>query len=266
MNNVGAYIHIGKIKFMTSMVYRFEFFASIFASGAIIFSTVFLWKAVYHSLTKVDGLSEDQMITYAILSALLGIIFNVSVERSMFERILQGDIAIDFIRPTDILLSYLAEDMGIAVSFLISKFIPMFLLISLLIYKPVSTGPVSLILFIVSSILSYMILWLLSALTGILYMKFYDLGNVGFVKDAIIALLSGSIIPIWFFPQRIKNVLGFLPFQYTYQAPLGIFIGKYSVYEAVVSILIQAVWICMISLGLIYIWNRFSKNVLIQGG
>ena len=266
LKNNSAYFYIIKIKLITALVYRFEFIASIVASGIMMFSTVFLWKAVYHALTQVDGLTENQMITYAILSVLLGMLFNISVEKSMYERILQGDIAIDFVRPTDIMLCYLAEDIGVSISAFIMKFIPIFILVSVFYFPPMPVNFVSFLLFIISSVLSYGILWIIEALIGTMHMRFFELGNIGFIKDTIIALLSGSVVPIWFFPEPLRTVLGFLPFPYTYQTPLGIYIGKYSVYEALVSMTIQAIWFCLLLLLLNTIWSKFSKKVMVYGG
>ncbi len=266
MKSIGAYIYIARMKFMASMVYRFEFFASVFASGIMLFATVFLWKAIFHAFTKVDGLTESQMVTYAIFSSLLTTVFNVNVEKAMFDRILQGEIAIDFIRPTHVILSYLAEDIGIAASFFVSKFVPMLIMISIFYYKPMPESILALILSIISAMLSFGILWIIGAMMGLVYMKLYDLANIGFVKDAVIALLSGSIIPIWFFPERIRVVMSFLPFQYTYQTPLGIYIGKYSHYESLISMIIQAIWLCLLIIALNLMWRKYSKNILIQGG
>lgn len=251
---------------MTSIVYRFEFFTSVFASGILMLSMVFLWRAVYHAVNIVDGLNENQMVTYAILSALLGVIFNVGVERAMYDRVLQGDIAIDFVRPTNIMLCYLAEDIGVAIGSFISKFIPMLVLVSIFFYTPLPVNFVSFILFTVSSALSFGILWLMNAIIGVMHIKLFDLGSIGYIKDAVIALLSGSIIPIWFLPEKIRVVLSFFPFQYTYQTPLGIYIGKYSPYDALVSIIIQGIWICLLLMALNTVWKKFSKKVMVQGG
>jgi ABC-2 type transport system permease protein len=266
MKSLAAYLYFAKMKFMTSFIYRFEFIASVLSSILIIFSTVFMWKTVYHAVKSVDGSTESQMITYAILAALLGMVFNVNVEKALYERMLQGDIAVDFIRPTNIILCYLAEDIGMVMGSLLNRFVPMFIFISIFFYKPAPANPVAVLLFVVSSILSFGILWLIDAIVGVSHMKLFDIGTFVFVKDAIVVLLSGSIIPIWFLPEKIRVVLSFLPFQYIYQTPLGIYIGKYSLYDAAVSMLIQAVWIGLLLITLNTIWENVRKNLMVQGG
>jgi ABC-2 type transport system permease protein len=266
MKSFSAYLYFIKMKLLTSFIYRFEFIASVAGSLIVMMASVFLWKTVYHAVTTVDGIGINQMITYAILSGLLRIIFNVSVERAMYERILQGDIAIDYIRPTNILMCYLAEDIGIAMGALITKILPMLLLISIFFYAPLPASWLSFLLFIFSLILSFGISWLIDALVGVMHIKLFDLGSIGFIKDAIILLISGSIVPTWFFPEKIRIILGFLPFQYIYQTPLGIYIGKYSPNEIIASLIIQGLWVCLLLFWLDFIWKRYSKHVLVQGG
>jgi ABC-2 type transport system permease protein len=89
---------------------------------------------------------------------------------------------------------------------------------------------------------------------------------MGVVKDTIVSILSGSLIPIWFFPEGVQKVLAYLPFQYTYQTPLGLYIGKITVSEGLLQILIQFVWIVILGGLTIIAWRRARRNVLIQGG
>lgn len=266
MKPVHAYIYLAKMKLMITLVYRFEVIASVMSSAITMLSTIFLWKTVYHAIKNVDNFNEKQMITYAIISALLGMVFTFNVEKVLYDRVFQGDIAIDFFRPASILLCYFAEDVGSAISALMCKFIPMTVVIVVFFVKPGPASPLALVLFIVSSVLSYGILWLIDAIVGVFHFKSISLGNIGYIKNVLVSLLSGSIIPIWFFPEKIRNVLRVFPFQYTYQTPIGIYIGTYDCYDAVFLMMVQCLWVCILFIVLHVMWNRTSKNILIQGG
>jgi ABC-type uncharacterized transport system permease subunit len=52
---------------------------------------------------------------------------------------------------------------------------------------------------------------LLSALTGMITFWAMYLGRLGVVKDVLVNILSGMLIPIWFFPPFSAG--RFLPFQ-----------------------------------------------------
>jgi ABC-2 type transport system permease protein len=122
------------------------------------------------------------------------------------------------------------------------------------------------LLFIPSCLLSYGILWLLSALVGLIAFWVMELGNMGIVKDSIVRVLSGSIVPLWFFPESVQNVSKFLPFQYTFQTPLGIYIGETGPAAALSSMAVQAVWIGILFLLLAAFWKKTKTKTLIQGG
>jgi ABC-2 type transport system permease protein len=115
-------------------------------------------------------------------------------------------------------------------------------------------------------VLSYAILWLLSAIVGLVAFWAMELGNMGMVKDSIVRILSGSIIPLWFFPSSIQTISKFLPFQYTYQTPLAIYIGEIRTVDALKAMGIQFVWIAALYVLLYVVWNKAKKKTLIQGG
>jgi ABC-2 type transport system permease protein len=82
----------------------------------------------------------------------------------------------------------------------------------------------------------------------------------------LIRILSGSFVPLWFFPQWVQKVSAFLPFIYIYQTPLSIYIGKINVKQAFQSMLIQFVWILILSFILSRIWKKACRMVTVQGG
>lgn len=262
-----AYIYIIKMKLLTSLAYRFEVFSSIFTNFILMFSGVFIWKAAYTGTSgTVDGVSEKQMVTYIILSFLLSSIFANDVDNVVNDRVREGTIVSDFIRPLNPVLCWFMEDVGNSVSALVLRFMPLLIIAAAIFRFSLPGSLTAAILFILSCILSYSILWLISGITGLLAFWIVELGNMGIVKNVIISIFSGSMVPLWFFPENIRTFASFLPFQYTYQTPLSIYIGKATPSEAVFSMLLQLVWIFLLT-GVIYLmWNSAKKKLLVQGG
>lgn len=263
---MSAYYYLAKMKLMVFLTYRFEVFTSLGTNLIIIVANIFLWKAAYRGIDSVAGVNESQMLTYAIMSILLAAFFSVNVENTIQNRITQGDIAIDLFRPINLMLGYLAEDIGIAVSSIISKLIPLLIIMAVFIQAPMSADLEAFILFLLSTVFSFMISWLISALIGLLCFWVLQLGEVKTIKDGIILLLSGKIIPLWLFPESMQKVLEFLPFQYIYQTPLSIYVGKLPPAKIASSMTIQLVWVILFTALLCFGWRRARKRVLIQGG
>ena len=263
---MSGYYYLAKMKLLVFLSYRFEAFTSLGTNLIVAVANIYLWKAAYKGIDSVAGVKEDQMLTYTIMSTLLASFFSVNIEQALQERISQGDIAIDFFRPINIFLKYLAEDVGIAVSSLLSKLLPLFVIMTLLVQPPVPDSPIAFVLFLLSAVFSFLILWLISALISLLCFWVIQLGEIKTIKDGIILLLSGKIIPLWLFPKKIQTIISFLPFPYVYQTPLSIYIGQVQPEEAAASMLIQFVWIVLFTALLCFGWSRARKRVLIQGG
>jgi ABC-2 type transport system permease protein len=90
--------------------------------------------------------------------------------------------------------------------------------------------------------------------------------GVGGITRLIIALLSGSFIPLWFFPDWARKVLSYLPFASIYHAPLSIYIGKIRDLEALNTILLQAVWMIALFICSRFLWSRSKRHLMVHGG
>jgi len=263
---MGAYYYLAKMKILVSLTYRFEVFAAAGTNFILMIASTFLWKAAYRGVDNVAGVNESRMITYAMVSILLTSFFDIRVDYTLYERIRQGEIAIDFFRPINLLLCYLAEDIGQSISSVFNKLLPLIVIMVVFIQIPTPAGFTAGLLFILSTSMSFMILWIICALIGLLCFWVIELGHIRAIMEGIIVLLSGKLIPLWLFPESVQNVLKFLPFQYIYQTPLSIYIGQLTLEQTVFSLIIQFVWIVILAILLRLIWGNARKCVLIQGG
>ena len=83
---------------------------------------------------------------------------------------------------------------------------------------------------------------MLAALLGMCAFKTIVMGPIRNVKGFVMKLLSGSVIPLWFFPDGVRVVLECLPFVNIYQLPLGIYIGRYTFGEMLLRTVLQLFW------------------------
>jgi ABC-2 type transport system permease protein len=267
INYMKAYLYYMKMRILTEFSYRFDVFASLGSNIIILLTTVYIWKSAYHnSAISVNGVTETDMITYTIISVILSIFFSNSIQDTLNNRIREGNIAIDFLRPIHLLISYFADEVGKSISSLLNKGIGIFIISSLVFHLPLPKSFLSFFLFSISCVLSFTILWLLSAICGVFAFWVVELGNMGMVKDALVLFLSGSFVPIWFYPKELQIVSKFLPFQYTFQTPLSIYIGKLPISDAWVSIMIQTIWVFIFAWILIRLWKKAQYKTFVQGG
>jgi ABC-2 type transport system permease protein len=261
-----AYAYRARIKLLTAAAYRFDLFTRLITNGLLMVATVFLWRTAYQGIGQVAGVDRGQMLTYAVVSILMSSIFQRGVQDAIPSRVREGDIAVDLLRPMSPLGGWLADDIGGAAAALATQLPPLLLLGILIAHIPLPHSPQALLLFVPMVLLGFLINWLLAALVGLIAFWTIQLGHLGYVKDAIVRILSGSLAPLWFFPVWFQQITVWTPFPYAFQAPLGVYIGRTGVPEALRAMAIQGAWVCLLFGALALVWRAARRRVLVQGG
>lgn len=80
-------------------------------------------------------------------------------------------------------------------------------------------------------------------------------------------LLSGATVPIAFFPEPLKTVVYYLPFQSIYNAPLTLLLDGSPTLETVVTTIgTQLLWcVGMTLLGKLF-WKLSLRQITVNGG
>jgi ABC-2 type transport system permease protein len=85
-------------------------------------------------------------------------------------------------------------------------------------------------------------------------------------KYWLMELLSGLLIPMTFFPEPIRRVLAWLPFEHVAFTPLQIYLGKLAPAEALLMLAAQWFWVvALLWLGARW-WSLSSRKITIHGG
>lgn len=79
-------------------------------------------------------------------------------------------------------------------------------------------------------------------------------------------LFAGTVVPLWFYPTVLYNIAMVLPFRFISYEPVSIFIGRTSLGDGWLVIVMQIVWLAIFIALEAYIWNRVQRKVIIQGG
>ena len=131
-----------------------------------------------------------------------------------------GEIVMDMMKPTDFQLYLFSHSFG-RLLFNVIVSVPIFILAIFIfkIYLPDSLGVLA--LFAVSLSMSYLLTFLIDFMVSLVSFWTTQNQGVGGFTRLIIALLSGSFIPLWFFPEWARNVLSYFPFASIYHVPLS---------------------------------------------
>ena len=122
------------------------------------------------------------------------------------------------------------------------------------------------LLYIVTCVFAYLINFFFNISFGFTAFVFKNLWGSNLLKNCIVGFLSGSVIPLAFFPEAMKNVLSILPFASLSYTPVMIYMGMYSGMDIVFYLGLQILW-CFAFWGLSkLIWNIVIKHLSVQGG
>ena len=86
------------------------------------------------------------------------------------------------------------------------------------------------------------------------------------VKEALLRLLTGQLIPLSFFPPVVQRIFDFLPFSSMIYTPVMIYLDKYAPLELVFVLLRQVIWIILLYVIGSLIWKQVVKRLVVLGG
>lgn len=261
-----SYLYVMKTQLIRSFTYRFDVYGNIIMQTIIMVTTAFFWRALFGSGSFGNGMTADSMLTYTIISSAMSVLFTTGVERRIQRSVQQGSISVEMIHPINVFGVYFAEDMGTILALVFQNLLPIIIIGSLLIKVPVIASVSAIPMFAASLLLSVGINWLLAAIFGMWAFTAVEMDALIQVKKHLLRLLSGSIIPIWFFPDSLRAVLEALPFVYIYQLPLDIYVGSVSTEDILRRMVIQVIWFAVLGTAFFILQRRVLGKVMVQGG
>jgi len=264
--NVKKYIYIIKTQIIKSMTYEFSVYGNIFLQTIIMITSAYFWKALYKGQESVGAVDAESMLTYIIISSMMSVLLITNVEKRIEMSVGKGTVATDMMKPVNLFGVYFAEDLGSVFALVFQNMLPILIIGIIFIKVPAMADVSALPLFVIAVLESFMINWLIAALFGMIAFAAVSIDALIQVKKHLIRLLSGSIIPIWFFPSGVAKVLSSLPFVYIYQLPLSIYIGKGERAEQIAGMKIQFLWLVALTAVFIFAQKRVTKKVMVQGG
>ena len=262
---ISKYYAYAKKRFLSKSAYRFDHLMGILSTCLQFFIFYEIYTTLYGNRDSVDGVSMSMVTTNFVLSLGLNAIF-VPDDYFLPSRIWDGSIATELLRPISFKGRMIAENIGDACFNLIFKFVPVLLIAILTTGIERPAGPESLVLFVVSAVLGYGVVWTISFLIQMTAFWLINIWSLITIKDVFVNVLSGMMIPLWFMPDWMTGVLRYTPFASIYFTPVQIYLGELSSWEIVFKCAVQILWTLIIfTLGDI-LWNKGQKKLVVHGG
>lgn len=257
------YQSIIHITLKSRLTYAWDFLGSGFFMIVVMFVFVKLWQTTFNAQPTIENFSLAQMIWYLLGTEL--IIMSMSPVHRVIEReIKEGDVAVRLNKPYSFFLFHYSQFLG-------EQMVKAMIL--LVIGGTVTYSLVGAINFSIYSIPALMISLLLASLSNFVYgyligiaaFWFEDISGLYFILDRIKWLLGGFLLPISLFPEPLKTIVQYLPFQYFIYAPARLIVDfswKHWLQVVSIQILIAAIFIGLA----LFVYRCGIKKLNVNGG
>jgi ABC-2 type transport system permease protein len=195
---------------------------------------------------------------------LMSLILEVDATRLIREKIREGTIATDLMKPISVPFYFFSD--GLGQTGLHALLVIPSLLCALLLVRIDVPSPATFAAFLVAFVIGYGVNFFLNFLMNCI--AFWTLET--FAAQLIVRwtsdLLSGQIIPLTFFPGLLGRLVFALPFSAIYSTPLLIYVGIIPRSQWLLSFAVQAMWLVLFAALASVVWRAAANRVVIQGG
>ncbi len=262
------YLALTRAGILESFQYRMAMLVMV--AGNLLYLTVvyFFWKAVYASSgsSVVNGMTFSDTLIYLVLATAL---FNFMEMYTVWEigrNIQSGKIVLDLLKPMRFRSFLFWSYSGTFVTQFFFTFLPTFIIVCIVTNGAVPLG-INLLYFTISVVMAVVINYAIDFMTGTICLYTESIWGINIMKQVIVLLLSGANIPIAFFPDTMKKIVGYLPFKSIYNTPLTILLEKNPDITVVAEALgIQLFWcITLLVLSSLF-WKVSLRKITVNGG
>lgn len=247
-------------------VYRINVLVAVVGLVLRVYVLYLVWTELYRANAAVApaGITLNSMLTYTIVGQLLLLGLQVDSAPLIREKVREGFIATDLIRPVRFPLYLLADNAGAAILRLCVA-LPAALFAGVLLRPTLPSWPHA-IAFGASVVLGFAVVFLLDLLANLT--AFWTLETFGLQYMLRFAgfVLSGVFVPLWFFPDALRPVLFALPFASIQSTPLSIFVGRLDGVDVITALGVQIAWVALLSLVVARTWRAAERRITVQGG
>jgi ABC-2 type transport system permease protein len=263
---MNPYLAILRGSYMVGMIYRFGFVFTILGNVVFMGVSYYLWRSIYANSETLHGLTFDETFLYVALGSAVFILLKTYADWYISYEIREGIIAIYLTKPVDFQFYALFTSLGQVLMNLTAITVPTVLLLALVFRVTPSPGP-GLALFPVSLLLAFIVNFSFDYFVGLLAFYTESTWGLSMTKEILVAVLSGALVPLQFFPDALQKVLLLLPFQAIYYTPL-MMVSKPNVgWEKLLPMLaVQFFWALGLFAATRLFYSQAIKVLRVSGG
>lgn len=264
------YLSFFRLRFITGLQYRAAALAGIITQFVWGFMEIMIFHAFYQSDASQFPMSFSATASYIWLEEAFMAFFTAwMMENEIFDSILNGDIAYELCRPIQIYNMWYARSIASRLSRAVLRCFPI-LVIAIFIPQPYGmAAPASWGLFLLFVLTLFLGLAVTVSFCMLVYvLSFFTISPQGLrmVFTSVVEFFSGAVIPLPFFPDKVRAIMELLPFASMQNVALRVYSGSMTGGEMKKAICLQIFWLIVLTMTGKILCQLAQKRVTIQGG
>lgn len=258
---MGKYWAVSKIYMKAQLVWRADvIFNMIFTITKIVFAYL-LWGIIFQNKEMVGQFTFHGMLSYYIINSFLSQLeMSEGISGEIHTRIRNGTFSKYMVIPVGIQKYFMAMELGVVLFYLAFDFIAAVVWIFVFRIQLVfATDWRVIVCAVVMTILGMIFMVQLNYFLGLLSLKYQGIGAFLMIKNNLVALVTGSIVPLALFPEVIISIMRLLPFYYVTYLPAMLFTGMCQE-EAGKGIVIITCWCLLMQLFINVVWKKYIRK------
>lgn len=264
-NRLKKYYALIKIQFKDNFAYRMSTFASIIVGILQVYIFYYIWCRVYDGTDTLKQFSLTQMSTYVILSNAIYKLMEFGITLRIADMVKSGEIATKLTKPIGFIPSLFFESIGSLAASIFTMILPIlvFCILSLDIF--IQRNLWANVMFAGSVFFAILISIYVDIIFGLLTFWTENGWGLRVIRQALVKLFSGAVVPLAFLPEWFTKICDVLPFKTLIDVPIRIYLFGVS-NEAIENILVQLLWVVLLMVFTKLLFQVIMKKIQINGG
>lgn len=240
---IGKYWQITVAYMKTQLVWRADvIFNMVFTISKILFAHL-LWGIVFQGKEMVGTFTFHGMLSYYIVNSFLSQLeMSGGISSEINARIRNGTFSKYMVIPASIELYFMAMELGVVLFYMVFDFIAAVVWVFVFRIQFVFAMEWFVILCaVIMTVLGMLFMVQLNYFLGLLTLKYQGINTFLMIKNILMSLVTGSIVPLALFPEIVIHILRMLPFYYVTYLPSMLLTGRCAD-EALPGIVVIGCW------------------------
>jgi len=268
VSNLRKYFTLTRAGLLEALQWRASVFIQLIGNVIYLLIIYNLWQAIYASSPEetVNGMTFTDTMVYLVLAMTIFNMLNTFVVWMMSSEIRDGSIILNLVRPMEYRTFTFFNVLGGDAVVLFMLLLPTFVIVSIITNFAIPLQ-LNLLWFIPALVLARMISFYIDFFVGTVCLYTESTWGIDMAKEVLILLMSGAVIPLAFFPDWLRTIAEFLPFQAIYNIPLQILMGRATTASELLPMFgVQLFWVAILHLASGLFWKKSVKIITVNGG